>query len=177
MSTAGSRITIDGIEAAQRAFRELEPKLAKRTIVRAERDALGIPATAAKSQWPVKTGASKKTIRIRVSKGLRGGGSQIAMALLVGQSGKSEKRGVSVGRGATKKIIKPWYSSLQELGWTLGKRIRKGGKVVGRVPGRGAGKKIPGRHIMKAALRASEDRVKTVMTERILQGIEELGSR
>lgn len=155
-------ITITGLDAVKRAFRELEPKVARKVIKQAEKDALGIPKTQAQTIWPVKMGRSKRSIRIRVAKGPKGAPrGTISMALLVGGAG-ADKKGKA----------RPWWSFLIEYGWTIGKRIRSAGKVVGRHKLTGGNKRIPGKHIMKKALRATEGRIKQIMTEKILQGIE-----
>ena len=153
---AKSGIKITGLEAVQKAMKTLEPKLAKQVIRKAQRDALKIAQAAAKDDAPVLTGAGRRSIRVRTSKGPRGSKSKhtISLALLVGRAKGKE-----------------WYMGLQEHGWTTGKRIKQGKTVVGRI---GDSTKIEGRHFMRRALRSSEDAMKALMTERILEGIERL---
>ena len=163
-------IKITGVEAIAKAFRELEPKLAKRVIRQAERNSLKTPYAQAKAAWPVLTGQSRRTIRIRTAKGPRGSRSHtIAMALLVGEAsnGKAKKNG-------SKRV---WWPFLIEQGFhTGGKRIRHGGKTIGYTQTRAsvAVKKIPGRHIMKRTLRSNESTVRQIMTDQIIAGIERI---
>jgi hypothetical protein len=163
-----ARITISGFEAVRRAFKELEPKLARKVLKQAEKKALGVPRSQAIANTPVLSGRMKKSIRIRAAKGPRSAArGSVSMALLVGgAAGGKNKKGVKL----------PWWAFLIERGWTLGKRIRSGGKVVGRNKVAGGNRHIAGKHIMKRALRATEGQIKQVMTVEILAGIErELG--
>jgi hypothetical protein len=158
-----ARVTVTGLDPVKRAFKELERKVARKVVRQAERTALGIPKSVAQSQWPIFTGKSKRSIRVRVARGPYGSVKKytIAMGLIVGGTG-ADKKGKA----------RPWWSSLIELGWTLGKRIRHGEKVVGRHKVTGGNKRIPGKHIMRKVMRATESRVKEVMTTEILAGIE-----
>lgn len=167
-------ITITGVDAIAMAFKTLESKLARSVIAKAERKALKIPYAQAKAAWPVKSGASKKTIRINASKGpRRGRGSHtIAMSLLVGAAGqKGDKE---------KGIKRAWWAFLIEKGFhSGGKRIRKAGKTVGYSqmrPGVGV-KKIAGKHIMKRTLKSTESMVRQVFTDEILKGIESIAGK
>ena len=156
-------IKITGLEAVQRAFKELEPKVARKVIRQAQRNAIGIPKAVAAHNTPVLTGAMKKSIRIRSSKGPRGSKGAISIALLIGAAaGAKSKKGQTL----------PWWAFLIEHGWTIGKRLRSGGKVVGRHKLAGGNKRIPGKHIMKNALRQTEGQVKTQLTTEILAGID-----
>jgi hypothetical protein len=163
-------IRITGLEAIARAFRELEPKLAKRVVRQAERNSLKTPYAQAKATWPVLSGQSKKTVRIRTAKGPRGSRSHtIATALLVGEAsnGKAKKNG-------SKRV---WWPFLIEQGFhTGGKRIRHGGKTIGYTQTRASVgvKKIAGRHIMRRTLRSNESTIRQVMTNAIVQGIEKI---
>ncbi len=73
------------------------------------------------------------------------------IAVLVGESGQPGD--------AAKGIRRAFYTFMQEYGWTVGRRIRKGGKTVGYRPaaGRFGGRgvhKVPGKHFT----RGREDR-------------------
>ncbi len=159
----GSRITITGLDEVKEAFRRLPDKVATKVVKAAEKTALGIPRDSAKANWPVRSGKSRRTIRVRVSKGPKGTTQKntIALALLVGGAG-ADKKGKA----------RPWWSFLIEHGWILGKRIRVGKKVVGRHQVAGGNRRIPGKHVMKKALRATEERVKQLMSQEIAAGIE-----
>ena len=159
-----ARITITGDIAVKRAFKELEPKIARKVLKQAERKALGIPRAMAQSMTPVDSGRMKKSIRIRASKGPRSAKKgQISMAFLIGAgAGTKNKKGIK----------QPWWAYLIEKGWITGKRIRSGGKVVGRWKQAGGNKRIPGKHIMKRTLQATENQVKSTMISEILAGIE-----
>jgi HK97 gp10 family phage protein len=147
-------VTVTGVEEIKRAFRELPRNIARKVIRQAERKAMRIPLAAARANAPVKTGKGRKSLRIRASKGPRGAGRDtIAIALLVGAAVPGET----------------WYMQLQEKGWQTGKRVRSGGKVVGRV---GTSRKIPGKRFMKNALTTTEEQVKAEMIDEITAGIE-----
>jgi HK97 gp10 family phage protein len=164
----GVRLKVEGLEAVKRAFKELEPKLARRVIKQAEMKALAPIKAAVMASAPEHTGALKKSIRIRSAKGPKNSGRKtIAMALLVGGSGSRTTRG-------GKKIARAWWAFLQEWGWTVGKRIRSAGKVVGRV---GSGKRIPGKHFVRGAMRSHESQAQQIMVSEILAGIEREASK
>jgi HK97 gp10 family phage protein len=144
---------VQGVDEIARAFRELEPKLARKVIRQAERKGLRIPLAVARGLAPVRTGKGRRSLRIRSSKGPRSGAKkQIAMALLVGDA-----------HGPT------WYMFLQEHGYHTGKRIRHAGKVIGRSVG---SRPIPGKRFMRQALRSSEEQVKQIISSEIVAGIE-----
>jgi hypothetical protein len=157
-----SGIKIDGLNALKRAMAELEPKVARRVVKQAMKRAMQPIADAIKSAVPVLSGKLRKSVRIRVSKGPRGAGRKVqAMAVLVGASGK---------RGDKEKgIVRPWWAYLIEQGWTTGKRVRSGGKVVGRI---GKQTKVPGKHIVRQQMRAHEARALEQVAAEILAGIE-----
>jgi len=159
MAQGGVILELEGFDALKRAFRELEPKLAKKVIRQAVRAGMKTIQAAAKAEAPVRTGAGRRGIRIRTSKGPRGSRVRytIALATLVGDA-----------KGPT------WYMWLQEFGYTLGKRLRQGGKTIGYaatkvVP---VPRKMPGRHFMRKAMREREASVKQQIIENILLGIE-----
>jgi hypothetical protein len=154
----GEQLTISGVEAVDRAFTQLEYKVARKLVAQAERDALKYPLAQAKQLAPARTGKGRRSLRIRTSKGPRGAPKgTVSMALLIGQGGKPP--------GET------WYMWLQERGWVLGKRIRSGGKVTGRA-GRGAGKQIKGKWFMRRSLHQNEARVQQMITANVIAGIE-----
>ncbi len=164
---ASAVLIVTGDEAIKRAFKELEPKIAKKVIRQASRKAMQIPRSMAQAIAPVHSGRYKKSIRVRTSKGPRSAKrGDISLALLVGAgAGAKSKKGVT----------QPWWAWLVERGFhTGGKRIRKGGKVVGYVPKHKGGtvRHIPGKYIVKRVLKATESQVKQVMTMEILNGIE-----
>lgn len=168
-----ARTTITGVAAIQKALRELEPKLAKKVIRKASRDAIKIPYAKAKSEWPVESGASKKSIRVRTSKGPRSAKkNSVSIALIVGQAGRPGDKEAGIKR--------PWWAFLIEHGFHVGgKRIRSGGKTTGYEPTKSGGtvRKIEGKHIMRRALKSKEGEVKEFMETRILAGIEQLANR
>ena len=170
MPTAGRvgvRFKIEGVEAVAKAFRELEPKLARKVVRQAERAALQPIKQAIVAAAPVRTGDLRRSVRIRTAKGPRSGGKKsIAMGVLVG--------GGSKGKAGKKTNKVPWWAFLQEWGWIVGKRIRSGGKIIGR---QGSGRKIPGKHFTRKAMRAHESQAQKIMTARILQGIENLANK
>ena len=150
----------------------------RKVIVKAERDALKLAQSAVKGPWPVRTGASRRSIRIRASKGPRAWKSgNISLALLVGEAGKKGDKEAGIKR--------PWWAFLVERGFhTGGKRVRKGGKTVGYRAMRdlhGLGLRqvrfVPGKHIVRDALRSTEGAMSTVMINAILQGIETLAGK
>ena len=124
---------------------------------------------------PVKTGLLKRTIKVRSSKGPRGSkrGSAVSIAVLVGQAG---------GAAAAGSEKKAWYTYLQEKGWTVGKRVRKGGKVIGYTPAAGnlgakGVRKVPGKFFTKRALRSRETSARQLLMHEIAQGIEREASK
>jgi len=155
----GNVLKLEGFEALQKAFRELEPKLAKKVIRSAVRNGMNAIQRAAKDNAPVRTGAGRRKIRVRTSRGPRGSRVRhtIAFAVLVGEAG-----------GPT------WYMWLQEMGYHIGKRLRQGGKTVGYAPagGRKAVMAMEGLHFTRGAMRAKEPGVKSRIIEDILLGIE-----
>jgi HK97 gp10 family phage protein len=159
-----ARIKVTGIDAVRKAFKELEPKLARRVIQQAERKALAPIKAAIIAGAPENTGDLKRSVRIRIAKGPRKSGRRtIAMGILVGGASKG-KKGKKTGKA-------PWWAFLMEWGWIVGKRIRHAGKVVGRL---GSGRKIPGKHFTKRAMRAHESQAQQIMKSEILAGIERL---
>ena len=167
-----AKSTITGLEEIKRAFKELGPKLARRVIRQAERKALKLPYGVAREAWPVHTGQSRKTIRIRTSKGPRGArNTTIAMALLVGEAGKKGDKEQGIKRA--------FWAFMIEHGFHTGaKRIRRGGKTVGYKVKKGQSLVYhPGKFIMKHALKSTEATVKQIMTDEIIRGIEEVANK
>jgi HK97 gp10 family phage protein len=159
-------VHIEGMEALKRAFKELEPKLAKKVIRQAERKGAKLFADEIRAHTPVKSGKLKKTVKVRTSKGPRGAKKQIAMAVLVGQAGAGDDKS---GGG------KPaWYAYLQEKGFTIGKRIRKAGKTVGYTPTgkRNSVGKVPGKFFVRHALKSKETSARELVVSEILAGVE-----
>jgi len=151
-------IRLTGIEEVKRAFKELEPKLARKVIRQAERKAMKMPLAVARVLVPVKTGDVKSTLRVRASKGPRSMKKPIAIALLIG--------------GA---MTPQWYGWLQDQGYHVGgKRIRSGGKTTGYKQLRAgvAVRRMPGRHFMKRALKRTEEPMKALVAAEIVAGIE-----
>ncbi len=157
-------LKIQGFDALKRAFQELEPKVAKKVIRQAVRNGMKTVATAAKADAPVDTGAGRRKIRVRASKGPRGTKARytIALATLVGDA-----------MGPT------WYMWLQEMGYHIGKRLRSAGKVLGYVTTKTQPivRKMPGLHFTRRAMRTVEPGVKAKMIEDILHGIEREAAR
>jgi hypothetical protein len=166
-------IRITGVEAVKQAFGTLERKLARKVIVQAERKALGPAKESLRSSWPVRTGVSRKSIRIKTSKGPRAfKGGNVALALMVGESGKQGDREAGIKR--------PWWAFLVEHGFHIGgKRIRRGGKTVGYKPLRTGSqvKHIPGKHLVRRALRSNESGMQSRMIAEILKGLDEIANK
>ncbi len=156
----GVVLKLEGFEALQKAFKELEPNLAKKVIRKSVRNGMKVVQQAAKDNAPVRTGAGKRGIKVRTSKGPRGSRvrNTIALAVLAGQATPGET----------------WYMWLQEMGYHIGKRLRKGGKVIGYSPTQGRKAVIAraGLHFMRRAMRSKEPSVKARIIEDILLGIE-----
>jgi Bacteriophage HK97-gp10, putative tail-component len=164
-----SAIDIEGLEAVRRAFKELEPRLARKVLRQAEKKAAKLFSEEIKIHTPEATGNLKRTIKIRSSKGPRGSKrGQVSVAVLVGQAG---------GMAAAGAVKRAWYAYLQEKGWTLGKRERAGGKVTGYGPAHGnlgaAGvRRIPGKFFTRRALHSKETPARIQLISEIAQGIE-----
>ena len=158
-------ITIKGIDEIKKAFNELPRVIARKVVRQSIRAAMQIPKNEAQSQWPVQTGASRKSIRVRASRGPNGTSkaNTIAIVVLVGKKGKGEKKKVGV--------TDPWYAQLTEEGWTLGKRIRSGGKVVDRKVV-GGNRHIEGRHILEQILHTRGPAIQERLISDVLSGIE-----
>ncbi len=157
-------LKIEGFAALKRAFKELEPKVAKKVIRQAVRAGMKTVSAAAKANAPVDTGTGRKRIRVRSSKGPRGTVQRhtIALAVLVGES---PKKGQKDGT---------WYMWLQEMGYHIGKGLRSAGKIVGYVTTKTQPvvRKMPGLHFTRRAMRQVEPSVKAKMIEDILHGID-----
>jgi hypothetical protein len=153
-----------GLSEVKKALATLEPKLRNGVVRRASRDAIKIPAAMVKSTWPVDSGVSKKTIRVRTSKGPRGASKKsVSMALIVGRSNAPG-----------------WWAWLIEHGFHVGgKRVRSGGKTTGYEPNKSGGtvRKIAGRHLVRQALRSTEVEMNVQMTNAIVAGVEQLANR
>jgi|SRR6516162_10097528 len=152
---------VSGADAIKKAFAELEPKLARKVIRKAVRDGAKDMAKKIKAVAPKRTGLGRRRIRVRSSKGPRGTKKAIAMAVLTGEA--------SGGKGQHGHGGETWYMWLQERGWKTGKRIRQGGKVVGRV---GKVTKVRGKRFVKRTMRQNEARIQRDIREMILAGIE-----
>jgi HK97 gp10 family phage protein len=135
-----ARTKISGLDAIAKAFEQLPGKLAKKVIRQSLRAGANTIKADAKADAPVDTGAGRKTVRVRTSKGPRGSVKKntIAFGVLVGQA-----------KGPA------WYMALQEAGW--------------ETP---SGRKVPGRHFMRRAMRSKEKSVQQQIAVDILEGIE-----
>ncbi len=155
---------LEGFDSLKRAFKELEPKLAKKVIRQSVRNGMKTVQAAAKENAPVDTGAGKRKIRVRTSKGPRGTKTRhtIAMAVLVGEAMRDT-----------------WYMWLQEFGYHIGKRLRQGGKVIGYATTKTQPvvRVMPGLHFTRKAMRQKEAGVKAKMIQDILDGIEREASK
>lgn len=110
---------VSGPKAIAKAFEQLPGKLAKKVIRQSLRKGANTVLAEMKSLAPKDTGAGRKSVRVRTSKGPRGSKRKntIAFAVLAGEA-----------LGPT------WYMSLQDLGWTT----RDGRKIKGKHFGRRA---------------------------------------
>jgi hypothetical protein len=166
-----TNLTISGVELVKRAFKELEPRVARKVIGQAERKAAKLFAGEILAHAPQATGLLKRTVKVRSSKGPRGSrrGGTVSIAVLVGQAGGN----VQAGKG----FKRAWYAYLQEKGWTVGTRIRKAGKVTGYSPahgnfgGRGV-HRVPGKFFTKRALHSKESAARDLLMREIAAGIE-----
>jgi HK97 gp10 family phage protein len=167
-----SIVNIKGIAEVKRAFEELERVVARKVVRKAIRNAMQIPKNEVQSQWPVQSGASRKSVRVRASIGPRGSvkAKTIAIVVLIGRRHAGEKK--KEGAAAS-----PWYAQLTEQGWTLGKRIRRGGKVVSREKVAGGNRHIEGRHILAGVLRSTAVTVQDRVISDVLAGIESEANR
>jgi HK97 gp10 family phage protein len=162
-------LTIAGVDALRRAFKELEPRLARKVIRQAERRAAKLFAAEIKAHAPKDTGLLQRTVKVRTSKGPRSSKrGNVSIAVLVGQAG---------GEGAGGSLKRAWYAYLQEKGWHVGKRVRKAGKVVGYQPaagnlGGGGVRKIPGKFFTKRALHSKESSARQLLVAEIAAGVE-----
>ncbi len=162
-------LKLEGFDALKQAFKQLEPKLAKKVIRQSVRNGMKVVQAAAKENAPVDTGAGKRKIRVRTSKGPRGTKTRhtIALAVLVGE----------VPRKGAKDST--WYMWLQEMGYHIGKRLRQGGKVIGYATTKTQPvvRIVPGLHFTRMAMRQKEAGVKAKMIQDILDGIEREASK
>jgi HK97 gp10 family phage protein len=161
-------ITIEGLAEVKRAFKELEPRVARKVIRQAERKAAKLFQAEILAHAPAKTGLLKKTVKVRSSKGPRGSkNGNVSIAVLVGQAGGPAAKGLKTA----------WYAFLQERGFAIGKRVRKAGKTVGYTPlgdrsGRGGVRKVPGKRFTKRALRSKEGEARELLVGEIAAGID-----
>ncbi len=182
----GVIIKLEGFDALKRAFRELEPKLARKVIRQSVRNGMKTIAAAAKENAPSETGRGRRKIRVKTSKGPRGTKQRytIAGAVLVGESSQGKggpvvavKRAHAGGSGlpAQKRLQNTWYMWLQEMGYHIGKRLRnKKGETIGYATTKTQPvvRKMEGLHFTRRAMRTKEAGVKQKMIEDILAGIE-----
>jgi len=163
-------LVIEGVPEVARAFKELEPRVARKVIRRAERKAAKLFRDEIAAHVPVASGLLKSTLKVRASKGPRGSKrGTVAVAVLVGQAGGPASAGAAVKRA--------WYGYLQEAGYTLGKRIREGKRVAGYVPlprhrGSGGVRKMPGRRFVRRALHSREPQARELLVREIALGID-----
>ena len=157
-------LKLKGFGALKKAFRELEPKVAKKVIRQSVRSGMKIVQKAAKENAPIRSGRGKRRIKVRTSKGPRGTRLRhtIALAVLVGESPRKGDKDST------------WYMWLQEFGYHIGKRLRQGQKVIGYTTTKyqPVVRKMPGLHFTRAAMRAKESEVKQNIIQNILDGIE-----
>ena len=135
-----SRYILTGVKGIDRALKQLEPALAKKAIRQGMRAALRPVKQAVRMAAPVRTGATKKAVKIRASKSRKKGVIGINV-----QIGKGDYQG------------ERFYASFQEFGWKTGKRrdgVHKGRKRPH------ARRPIPGKHFMKKAFDATKDKAR-----------------
>lgn len=157
-------ITIRGLAELKRAFKELEPRVARKVIRQAERSAAKLFQREILAHAPEKTGKLKATVKVRSSKGPRGSKrGNVSIAVLVGQAGGPAAEGLKTA----------WYAYLQEAGFHVGRRARKGGKTVGYTPVGGRGVRfVPGKRFTKRALQSKEGEARQLLLRLIAGGIE-----
>lgn len=80
---------IDGVNEIQRAFRELEPKLAKKVIRQAIRKGLKPVLAAARRNAPSKSGALRKLIKIKAAAKRRRGVISLTVNIAGNRQGKA----------------------------------------------------------------------------------------
>jgi HK97 gp10 family phage protein len=166
---AKDALTVQGLELVKRAFKELEPRVARKVIRAAEREAAKVFAAEITAHAPEHSGKLRRTVKVRASKGPRSSKKgNISIAVLVGQAGGPAAKGFKTA----------WYAYLQEKGFHVGgKRVRTAGKTVGYAPLAGhLGSKgvrfIPGKRFTKRALRGKEGDARQKLMLRIAEGIE-----
>jgi HK97 gp10 family phage protein len=164
-------VTVTGTEVVTLAFRRLPDKVAKKVVRQAIKKANAPIQAAVKAAMPVHTGAAKRDVKIITSKGPRGwGNGVIAGGVIEGRVRPTKTRGTT------------WYTFLLERGWTVGKRIRQGQKVVGYTPHKGnlgaqGIRKVPGKWMMRKAMHQYENQVKGNVIVEILKGIETIADK
>lgn len=84
-----ARYQLDGIEEISRAFRELEPKLARKVIRQAARKGLKPVLRAIKKSVPVRSGALKKLVKIQAAKRRRRGVISLTVNINSDRQGKA----------------------------------------------------------------------------------------
>lgn len=97
---------VKGVKEVQRAFLELEPKVARKVVRQALRKAVKPIQAAAKADAPVKSGKLKKAIKVRAMRRKKG---RIGVLAIIG---KGDFQGET------------WYGSVQEFGARKRRRIR-----------------------------------------------------
>ncbi len=161
---------MDQFDIIKRAFKELEPRIARKVIRQAERKAAKLFSAEILAHAPEDTGKLKRTVKVRSSKGPRSSKKgNLSIAVLVGQAGGKDQAGKGLKRA--------WYAYLQEKGFHVGARVRQGGKTVGYAPLAGRlGSKgvrfIPGKRFVKNALRSKEGDARQLLLRLIAGGIE-----
>jgi HK97 gp10 family phage protein len=143
---AGSSVKITGVDAINRAFRELEPKLARKVIRSALRKGAKIVQAAEKQAAPQgETGILRKAIKVRASRVRKK--NVISLGVIMGQG---DFKGES------------FYGAFQNFGWKTGRR------------GSSNRTQIAGKHFAERALSETREQATQVISTEILAGIESL---
>jgi HK97 gp10 family phage protein len=138
---SNSYVQVQGAKELEAKMKALPEKVSKKLAKKALREGCKILQKQAKSNVPVRTGLTKKNIRIKV--------------------GKAQKGSVAVMVTIGKKMFqgKAFYAAFQEFGWFTGKRLRgHKTKASYEAASHAAGRKaVAGKHFMEKAYDAKHD--------------------
>lgn len=153
-------VKLEGARELQAKLQELDKKVAKKVTRQALREGAKIVAAEAKTLAPVRSGNTRKAIKVR--------------------AGRSKKDYISVLVSVGSKWFtgKEFYAAFVEFGHFLG--LKLGGKFRGEAGRKlyrrlsiAAGRKwVPGEHWLEAAYEESADKAAKVVVQKMVSGIE-----
>lgn len=148
------RYVLTGVKAIDKALKQLTPALAKKAIRQGMRVALKPVQSEVKRRAPVRTGRTRKAVKIRAGKSRKKGSINLKVVI-----GKGDFTGDQ------------FYASFQEFGWTTGKRgngIHRGRKRPH------ARRHIPGTAFMELAYHATKDKARDDAQAAILLKVKDI---